>query len=226
MRDVAIYATSALDSGSGNGPGFKCGTSLPHLLEIYRISFLCAGRTTASEDDQGEWKADFFQLRVRLEESLRLISIPEAFVTTEDVFRAQCALDMAMRTCMKVPDVINESFVRALLECSVKMFDARVNELGWYEDGTIRRRNNVPVTDATTGSVPEVDWDKALRGEKYVVVRLCDDGDYGDEWSREDLQFSYKRRIEFLWAKFRPLEKEFRSILAEFEVVFHSPVLE
>ncbi|KAJ3473548.1 hypothetical protein NLI96_g12946 [Meripilus lineatus] len=36
MWRVAYYATSALDSGSGNGAGFKCSASLPHLLEICR----------------------------------------------------------------------------------------------------------------------------------------------------------------------------------------------
>ncbi|KAJ3480175.1 hypothetical protein NLI96_g8541 [Meripilus lineatus] len=217
MWRVAYYATSALDSGSGNGAGFKCSASLPHLLEICRISFLCAGRT--NEDGRSWWEDEFSQLTYRLVESLQAISYPERYVVTSDVFRAQCALDMAMRLHKDVQGTVDESLLQALHDCSIKMFGIEANDRDRYEDGDIKRRNDAPATDDGPGNVPDADWKKLFdEQEVYVGVQIRDDGSYGNEWYDDDLQHSCKLRIEFMWSLLSHLRDEFREILREFEV--------
>ena len=81
MGIITDCITGALDSGSGSGAGFKCSASLPHLLEMCRVSFLCAGRAT--EDALRWWKSVFRQLTVRLAESLQSISYTEEDVYTK-----------------------------------------------------------------------------------------------------------------------------------------------
>ena len=134
---VIDNATEALNSDSDNGARFNCSDSLPHLLEICRIFFLCAGRTP--EYDRYAWKDGFSQLMVRLAESLQSISYPEEGVYTRDVFRAQCALDMAMRLHTKVPGFIDASLFQALHVCSVKMFNLEVKDLPFSLGSRIRK---------------------------------------------------------------------------------------
>ena len=131
MWDVAFDATS------GDGAGFKCIDSLRELLEICRTFFLCAGRTI--EDGRDEWKAKSSQLTLRLANSLQSISYPEKDVDTTDVFRAQCALDMAMKLHTKLPGIVDESLLQALHGCSIKTFNALANNWGWYKCGDIKR---------------------------------------------------------------------------------------
>ncbi|KAJ3480168.1 hypothetical protein NLI96_g8538 [Meripilus lineatus] len=220
MWNVAKYAASALDGGSanGNGAGFKCSDSLPHLLEICRISFLCAGRTT--EDGCWWWEDHFFRFKFRLVKSLLSISYSERYVDPEVVFRAQCTLDMAMRLRMKVPSIVDESLCRALHECSIKSFTALANSVDWYEGGDIKRRYNGPAIDDAPSDVPDADWKKLLdKKEEHVGIQIRDDGNYGDEWYDDDLQNSCKQRIEFMWSKLSEYhERGFRQVFNEFEV--------
>ncbi|KAJ3480176.1 hypothetical protein NLI96_g8540 [Meripilus lineatus] len=212
MSNVIKYATQALDSGSGNGAEFKCSDSRPHLMEICHTSFLCAGRAT--EDGRDEWKAGFSQLTVRLASSLQFIPYSEGLPDTSGAFRAQCALDMAMRLHTKVPGIVDKSLFQAIHDYSISMFKVSANYRGWYERGDIKRRNDAP------GNVPDADWKKLLdKKEEYVGVQLRRDGNYGNEWYDDDLQNSCKRRIEFLWSKGSEyFEEKFREILREFEV--------
>ncbi|KAJ3480173.1 hypothetical protein NLI96_g8543 [Meripilus lineatus] len=221
MSQVINYATQALDSGSGNGAEFKCNESLPHLMEICRTSFLCAGRTT--EDGRDEWKAKFSQLAFHLASSLQSISYSGGLVDTLDVFRAQCALDMAMRLHINVQDIVDESLFQVLHDCSIKVFSVLANRLDWYDDGDIKRRNDAPATDDAPGNVPDADWKTLLdKKEEYVGVQLRQDGNYGNEWYDDDLQNSCKQRIEFMWSWFLRQNSEVKivllPILKDFEV--------
>ncbi|KAJ3479857.1 hypothetical protein NLI96_g8764 [Meripilus lineatus] len=223
MKIIIRCITGALDSGSGSGAGFKCSASLPHLLEMCRISFLCAGRAT--EYALYLWKSEFLQLTVRQAESLQSISYPERYVEIIDVFRAQCTLDMAMRLHTKVPGFVDKSLFQAMHVCSLKMFDLCVET--WhpsYLKDHIRTRNNALSTGEVPGSVSGADWEEVLQGKEYVGFRILDDGNDRDEWYHEDLQSSCKQRIGLMWAKLSGfLEKDFRSILDKFEIGSSSP---
>ncbi|KAJ3476734.1 hypothetical protein NLI96_g10960 [Meripilus lineatus] len=221
MENVVNYATSALDSGSGDGAGFQCSASLPHLLEICRISFLCAGRTTA-EGDGWWWKLQFRQLTDRMVQSLQSISYPESGVHTLDVFRAQCALDMAMRLHIKVPGIVDTSLFQALHACSIKMFSAEAYDRDWYKDGDIKTRNDEPATDDAPSNITDADWQKLFdKKEGYVGVQILDDGNYGEEWWDDELKRSCKQRIGFMCSLFYDSDyfrKELRPILKGYEV--------
>ncbi|KAJ3474160.1 hypothetical protein NLI96_g12618 [Meripilus lineatus] len=216
MSKVINYATQALDSGSGNGAEFKCNDSQPHLMEICRTSFLCAGRAT----EVGRyWLArEFSQLTDRLVESLQPISHHKRGGSLFDDFRAQCALDMAMRLHKKVPGIVDKSLFQALHDCSTNMFKASVKFWGWYKNGDIKRRSDTPTPDDAPGNVLDADWKKLLdKKEEYVGVQLREDGDYGNDWYDDNLQNSCKQRIEFMWSQFS-YRRDFREIRREFEV--------
>ncbi|KAJ3476183.1 hypothetical protein NLI96_g11333 [Meripilus lineatus] len=226
MGIIIDCITGALDSGSGSGAGFKCSASLPHLLEMCRISFLCAGRATEEIPDW--WKSEFLQLTVRLAESLQSISYPESRVDTKDVSRAQCALDMAMRLHTKVPGIVDKSLFQALHVCSVKMFDLLVKDLSYTLGSHIRTRNNALSTGEVPGSVSEADWEEVLQGKEYVGFRILDDVNDRDEWYHEDLQSSCKQRIGFMWSKLGSWFStcHFLPILHEFELDTNTPISE
>ncbi|KAJ3486269.1 hypothetical protein NLI96_g4343 [Meripilus lineatus] len=207
--------TGALDSGYGSSARFKCSASLPHLLEMCRISFLCAGRAT--KDALDSWESEFLQLTVRLAESLQSISYPEENVNTRDVFRAQCALDMAMRLHTKVPGFVDKSLFQALHVCSVKMFDLTVKDWSFVLESHIRTQNNALSTGEVPGSVSGPDWEEVLEGKEYVGFRILDDGNDRDEWYHEDLQSSCKQRIQFMWSKIQ-WRGIFSRILDDFRI--------
>ncbi|KAJ3478097.1 hypothetical protein NLI96_g9999 [Meripilus lineatus] len=210
MEIIIDCITGALDSGSGSGAGFKCSASLPHLLEMCRISFLCAGRAT--DYTLHQWKR-FLQLTVRLAESLQSISYPEEDVDTEDVFRAQCGLDMAMRLHTKVPGFVDKSLFQALHVCSVRMFNLLTRSLRFPT------RNNALSTGEVPGSVSGADWEEVLEGKEYVGCRILGDENRRAKWYHEDLQSSCKQRIGFMRAMTSYLyERIFPSILDEFEI--------
>lgn len=215
MGIIIRCATKALDSGSGTHAGFKCTSSLSHLLEMCRISFLCAGNATG--DTLNSWKNDFVQVTVRLAGSLKAMSYPEENVSTKDVFQAQFTLDMAMRLHMKVPGIIDKSLFQALHVCSVKMFNLEVKDRPSEMGSHIRTRNNALSDDDAPGNVLEADWEQVLRERKYVGVRIPDDGMNRNEWYYEDLQASCKQRIGFMWSRLH-LPTTFRVVLEEFEV--------
>ncbi|KAJ3478094.1 hypothetical protein NLI96_g10003 [Meripilus lineatus] len=215
--------TGALDSGSGNGAGFK--RRAPHLLEMCRISFLCAGRATEYALDS--WKSEFLQLTVRLAELLQSISYPKRGVYTMDVFRAQCGLDMAMRLHTKVPGFVDKSLFQALHVYSVKMFYLVVDSSVSDESiSPIPTQNNAPSTGEVPGSGSRADWEEVLQGKEYVGFRILDDGSDRYEWYHEDLQSSCKQRIGFMWSDFLVLRKEFSQILVEFEIESNTPISE
>ncbi|KAJ3479858.1 hypothetical protein NLI96_g8769 [Meripilus lineatus] len=225
MEIIIDCITGALNSGSGSGAGFKCSASLPHLLEMCRISFLCAGRATEEIPDWSKWA--FRQLTVRLAESLQFISYPDRGVDTKDVFRAQCALDMAMRLHTKVPGFVDKSLFQALHVCSVNMLDLTVKDRPLGLGSHIWTLNNALSTGEVPGSVSGADWEEVLQGKEYVGFRILDDGNDRDEWYHEDLQSSCKQRIRFMWAKLsKDYEKQFRSILDELETGSPSPASE
>ena len=225
MREIILWANRALNIGSGTGAGFKRGTSLPHLLDTCRISFLCAGRAT--KNALHWWKSEFLQLTVRLAESLQSISYPRWGVDAKDVFRAQCALDIAMRLHTKVPGFVDKSLFQALHVCSVEMFDLEVKSLDYILGSHIRTRNNALSTGEVPGSVSGADWEEVLEGKEYVGFRILDDGNGRGERYPEDLQSSCKQRIGFMWERLSYLyEEELRSILNEFEIGSPSPASE
>ena len=153
----------------------------------------------------------------------------EEGVYTGDVFRAQCALDMAMRLDTKVPGVVDESLFQALHACSVKMFDLEVKDRPNSLGSHIRKRNDALSTGEVPSSVPEADWEEVLQGKEkeYVGFWIPDDGNERDEWYHEDLQISCNQRIGLMWSHL-PIYPEdvFRSILNEFEIGSPSPVPE
>ncbi|KAJ3479859.1 hypothetical protein NLI96_g8768 [Meripilus lineatus] len=215
MREIILWANRALNIGSGTGAGFKRGTSLPHLLDTCRISFLCAGRATEAALD---WrKSEFLQLTVRLAESLQSISYPERRVDTTTVFGAQCALDMAMRFHTKVPGFVDKSLFQALHVCSMKMLDLEVKDRPLELRYHIRTRNNALSTGEVPGSVSGADWEEVLEGKEYVGFRILDDGNDRDEWYHEDLQSSCKQRIQFMWSKIQ-WRGIFSRILDDFRI--------
>ncbi|KAJ3490434.1 hypothetical protein NLI96_g1455 [Meripilus lineatus] len=185
LKSIIDGANGALDNSSGSGAGSKYNSSLPHLLELCRISFLCAGR--AAEHALYLWESGFLQLTGRLAELLQSISYPERDVDTEDVFRAQCALDMAMRLHTKVPDFVDKSLFQALHVYSVKMFNLGVDNGPETWGYHIWPRNNVLSTGEVPGSVSGADWEEVLQGKEYVGFRILDDGNDREEWYHEDL---------------------------------------
>ncbi|KAJ3475994.1 hypothetical protein NLI96_g11461 [Meripilus lineatus] len=225
IKVILNCLTGALDSGSGTGNGFKSSGSLPHLLEMCRISFLCAGRATEHALDS--WKSVLLQLTVRLAESLQSISYPKRRVDTGDVFRAQCALDMAMRLHTKVPGFVDKSLFQALHVCSFKMFDLCVET--WnpsYMKDHIRTRNNALSTGESPGSFSGADWEEVLQGKEYVGFRILDDGNDRDEWYHEDLKSSCKQRMGFIWSMVLGWRKAFSEILVEFGIESNTPISE
>lgn len=190
MQDVIKNATIALNSSFINASGVNCSLSLSNLLEICRVCFLCAGRMT--ENSQEPLKHRFISLTVRLAESLRSLSYPETGLETKDVFRLQCALDMAMRCHKNVPGIVDESLLRALHESSVKMFTLEVNadSYSW--------RGEVLPTKETSILAP--DWEEILtKKREYVGVEIHRHfWDYSGEWDEKSLRTSCKSRIEFL----------------------------
>lgn len=212
MGIIIPCAIRALDSDSRTGAGFELGASLPHLLEMCRIFILCAGHATNSALKL--WNNEFCQLTLHLKDALRLISYPARYVNVVDVFRAQCALDMAMRLHVKRPGVIDRTFFRELHERSVKIYDlaSTLWPAPFYRSWT--------QTDDAAGGVlmVQVDWEKVFREKKYVGFRIPDDVINRDVWYHEDLQSSCKERIRCMWSYLcNNYEAEFRSILDEFK---------
>ncbi|KAJ3480171.1 hypothetical protein NLI96_g8537 [Meripilus lineatus] len=157
----------------------------------------------------------------RLVDSLQSISYPEVDVDTEDVFRAQCALDMAMRLHTNMRDMVDESLLRVLHECSLRMFNLEVKKRPRSLGSYIQRGTNAPSIGHAPGNVPDADWENLIGKSKYIGVQIRNDRNDGDSWYHDDLQNSCKHRIEFLWSRFpEAFEKEFKffEILRKFEV--------
>ncbi|KAJ3487581.1 hypothetical protein NLI96_g3419 [Meripilus lineatus] len=222
MNTVAVCATAALVSGYG--AKFKCSTSLPHLLEICRLSFLFAGRTT---EDYSERRLDLFhRFKLQLAEALQSISFVDRHINIEDVFRAQCALDMALRLHAKTRSIVDQWLLQQLHEFSVQMFDRAADKLHWYIRGLIKRRNDAASSSHASSSAPEADWEQVFQGGQYAGVQIRIKKNYGDEWYHEDLHSSCKRRIEFMWVSIPnwfPGRRKFRDILKEFEITHTTP---
>ncbi|KAJ3476733.1 hypothetical protein NLI96_g10961 [Meripilus lineatus] len=125
MWNVTRYAISALDNGSGNGAGFKCSASLPHLLEICRIFFLCAGRTTENGLDWPGLEDEFSRLTGRLVDSLQSISYPERRGSHDPGHTFRARLNMPIGTKL----VDTAEYV------GVQTRDDRDYRSEWYDDG-------------------------------------------------------------------------------------------
>lgn len=222
MQDVIYYITEALDSGSRNGAGFKCSASLSHLLEICRISFLCAGR---AKSDIGEWEAQFLRLTGRLAGCFQSLSYHEPDdVDDMDVFRSQCVLGMAMKLHQNVPGIVGDLLFHALHKHSVKIFELRAKKERWYEMGCIRRRDDVP---SSPSGVSHADWEKVVIGEESFGggftwgnfgIWICSGVNDGGQWYQEDLQLSCRQRIGCLREFWSHRKRECRLVLESFNV--------
>ena len=166
----------------------------------------------------------FPALTVRLAESLRSIPYPERAVNTDDVFRVQCVLDMAMVLHTKVPGVVDKSLFQALHDYSVRMFDLEVKKWLGMVSRISKRNNSLPTDNNASGNVVETDWERVLREDKYVGVQIRDNGNYGVEWYQEDLRLNCKQRIEFMlsYLEFGEYKERFPLILETFEIDVHT----
>lgn len=137
-----------------------------------------------------------------------------------EVFRLQCALDMAMRLHCRFPGIVEEALFEALHERSVRMFELMVTSW-WDLTGKIRerRRNgddetheHVTISSSSSERDKVVDWMNVLNGQEYAAVEVKDCGRYGDEWDSDVLRSSCKHRMEFFLNYYwRP--GELRSVL-------------
>ncbi|KAJ3477768.1 hypothetical protein NLI96_g10234 [Meripilus lineatus] len=188
--------------------GFKCRTSLPHLLEICRISFLCAART--SHDDANVMRSCFLELRNRLTASLE--SLGECPVDILDALRSQYALDMAMKLNQVVQGIVDPSLFEALHKCSIVAFDSIGAQYAFkkhIKDALDKRGTSGGCHDAA-------DWQKILSQGESVRTQGLGLEEYMGDFDVTRLYLSCRDRIKFLPKYIPILSTELNAVHNEF----------